>query len=206
MLPIPRVHLISDARAPLGVLGSIERALRADLPEPIAVHLRQDAPDPELLRLGEALRTITRARGHLFFVNRRLDIAIALGADGVHLPERGLDISSARLLLGKRRYIGVSRHDSHGILERSEGADYAFLSPVGPVPGKRPPLKPEGFSAIAKRAALPIIALGGIDAPLLARLRKERAAHGFAAMRSILHADDPCDALLSLYRVFSECV
>ena len=203
---IPRVHLISDARAPLGILGSIERALRAELPEPIAVHLRHQADDRELYRLGLELRALTRERGALLFINRRLDLALALGADGLHLPERGLLAHEARTLWGPR-LIGVSRHDDRGILQGSQGADYAFLSPVAQVPGKNAPIGAARLLEIAARSPLPIVALGGLDAALLAQLRSDRpknpaGVHGFAAMRSILHADEPDQALLSLYRVF----
>lgn len=202
---IPRAHLISDARAPRGLIGSIERALSADLPEPIAVHLRHQSDDATLFRIGEQLRALTKERGALLFINRRLDLALALDADGLHLPEAGIDIESARRLFPSKT-IGVSRHDEHGVVNRSVGADYAFLSPVGEVPGKAAPLGIERFSAIAERSPIPLIALGGVDRTVLKSLRARRAAHGFAAMRAVLHADDPREALLSLYRLLDESV
>ncbi|NLE48050.1 MAG: thiamine phosphate synthase [Sandaracinaceae bacterium] len=205
MKRVPRVHLISDARAPRGLLGSLECALEAALPEPIAVHLRHRADDRTLLDLGEHLRHVTQARGASLFINRRVDLAIAIGADGLHLPEAGMSVADARRLFPSGA-IGISRHDTAGVVGRNEGADYAFLSPYGIVPGKAPPLGEARFLSIAARAPLPIIALGGVDEDALRQLRDAPNVHGFAVMRSVLHADCPRKALESLYRVFSGTV
>lgn len=179
-------------------------------PAGVAVQLRaKSASARELYEAASALRPITRAAGALLLVNARLDVAIAAGADGVHLPERGLPPSAVRARMPDA-WVGVSCHDARGLARATaEGADYAVLGPIGPVPGKGAPLGVEGFRALLARAPrtgaprgsrpLPVLALGGIgagDAPALL----EAGAHGVAVIRAVVGASDPAEALASMLR------
>jgi thiamine-phosphate pyrophosphorylase len=138
----------------------------------LAVMLR----DPELtgralLRLGAALREATRAIGASLLVNDRLDLALSLGADGVHLGRRSVSIKDARALLGAGAFVSRSCHAVDDVGQAAgEGADAAILSPIFASPDKGPPL---GLHALTlARAALDrggfervaLVALGGIDA------------------------------------------
>jgi thiamine-phosphate pyrophosphorylase len=166
----------------------------------VAVHLRlPGASDRALVRMGHELRRTTADAGALLLVSRRVDVALACGADGVHLPEAGLDPASAREL-DEALLVGASRHDAEG-LEATTGADYVFLSPVHPVPGKGRPLGAAGFDALARRSPLPVIALGGMTPD---RIRELRHASGVAVIRSVLHSADPGEAMHALDLAITE--
>jgi thiamine-phosphate pyrophosphorylase len=176
------------------------RALAVERPERIAVQLRSwhlDAADRG--RLGTALQAETRARGASLFVNRDLELALQLGADGLQLPEGSASVPEVRARWGTRA-IGVSCHDAAG-LERAArgGADFALLSPIGAVAGKNPPLGVEGFAQLARGVQLPLFALGGVDAGSAQALVREGAA-GVAVIRAVYAADDPAAAVTSLLR------
>jgi thiamine-phosphate pyrophosphorylase len=172
-------------------VGSARRALEYPTRCAVAVHLRHpSANDSELVALAHELRRVTHAVGALLFINRRADVAIATGADGVHLPESGLDVRAARELVGTR-LVGVSTHDAPGS-RGAEGADYVFLSPVHATPGKGTPMGAARFDALAQRAPAPAIALGGMTPRLVGELRH---AYGVAVIRAVLHAPDPARAL-----------
>jgi thiamine-phosphate pyrophosphorylase len=133
-----------------------------------AVQLRDPGlPALELLRLGRFLRETTRAMGAALWINDRLDLALALGADGVHLGRRSVGVADARALLVPGTWISVACHAAAEVAEAAAlGADLAILSPIFPSPGKGPPL---GVAALreAREAAptgFPIVALGGVDA------------------------------------------
>lgn len=130
-------------------------------------------------------------------INRRVDIALATGADGVHLGFDAVDATSARMLLGRRALIGASFH-SIAEVERatstSPGSDlsYAHLAPIWDPNSKaatRPPLGPE---ALRRAAAfdLPLLAQGGVDAQRAA-LAIRCGAAGIAVTGPLSRAQDP---------------
>jgi thiamine-phosphate pyrophosphorylase len=168
----PLVLQITDARTlPEATLRARLEALASLPPEArraYAVQLRDpELPARSLLALGGWLREATRALGAGFVVNDRLDLAVALGADGVHLGRRSVSVADARTLLPPGAWISVACHAVEDVVRAAgEGADAALLSPVFASPGKGAPL---GASAIREaRAAvgdrLRIVALGGVGA------------------------------------------
>src|SRR5881296_1882515 len=106
---LPRLILVTDRRATdRDLVAVVEAALDAGLP---AVQLREkDLPARPLLALAERLRAATARTGALLLVNDRLDVAIAAGADGVHLGGASVPADAARRLLGSNALIGVSTH------------------------------------------------------------------------------------------------
>ncbi|MCU0676526.1 MAG: thiamine phosphate synthase [Myxococcota bacterium] len=162
-----------------GTLAPMLEAL-ADAPREVVVMLRRPhASTRTLLAEGHALQ----ATGHAVVVNRRVDVALALDARGVHLPERGLDVTDARALLGPSSWIGVSRHDRAGLeAAAAAGADYATLSPFAAVPGKGPALGATGFADVRRGVGIPVLALGGITKEN-GRLALASGADGFAVLR-----------------------
>jgi thiamine-phosphate pyrophosphorylase len=129
-------------------------------------------------------------------VNDRVEVAIATGADGVHLKESGIAVEDARARLGARVLVGASCHDADGVARRGS-ADYLVLGPFASVPGKGPPLGEARFAEIARRARPPVLALGGIDASSTPRAIRA-GAHGVAVTRAILASDDPARATRAL--------
>ncbi len=166
----PRVLQITDTAAlPESALFRRLEALAA-LPEParraFAVQLRDpDLPGRALLALGARLREATRALGAALVVNDRIDLALALGADGLHLGRRSVTVADARSLLPEGTWISVACHDVPDVARAAAlGADAAVLSPIFASPGKGPPIGVDALRAAQEAApGIQIVALGGVD-------------------------------------------
>jgi thiamine-phosphate pyrophosphorylase len=150
----------------LDALAGLPAAVRARF----AVQLRDPGlPGRALLDLGARLRSATRALGAALVVNDRLDLALALGADGVHLGRRSVAVADARALLPPGAWISVACHGVGDVLQAAlDGADAALLSPIFASPGKGAPLGPEALSSaraalVGRGLALQLVALGGVD-------------------------------------------
>jgi thiamine-phosphate pyrophosphorylase len=135
-------------------------------------------------------------RGARVVVNRRIDVALSCGADGVHLGFDAMCVADARALLPASALVGVSGH-SPGDVQRAaaEGADYVHLAPIfDPIskPAERPAL---GLGALREAAAMGIrvLAQGGLD-PARARAALDAGAAGVAITGDILMAPDPVAA------------
>src|SRR5689334_10992 len=101
---LPAVHLVTDRRLVPDLGQAVAAALRGLPPGAAAVHLREkDLGGSELLALAQVIGAACRAAGQVFLVNDRLDVALACGAGGVHLPSAGVPPREARRLLGPGR-------------------------------------------------------------------------------------------------------
>jgi thiamine-phosphate pyrophosphorylase len=187
---------ISD-RISLGALG-IEMAdwLRAAGEAGIgAVQLREkDLDDRALYGLARLARSLLPPAVHLL-VNGRLDVALAAGADGVHLPAGGVPVAALRARFGRdpeKRKILIGR-STHTVAEveraRDDGADYVTFGPVYATPGKGAPVE-GGELARATASGLPVYALGGITLERFDELATAGAA-GIAAIRLFQSASIP---------------
>ena len=137
--------------------------------------------DRDLLDLVDA--AVRTAAGRLLvLVNGRCDVALAAGADGVHLPSRGVPTIAARRLLGDDRLLGRSTHTLDEIRQAArEGADYVTYGPIFETPGKGAPVGLEGLSRAAA-LGLPVLALGGLT-PERCETALRSGATGLAAIR-----------------------
>ncbi len=162
--------------------GSLDRvdallAQRAATPG-LALLLRRPSATPRTI--VEEARKLMRHGVPLLV--QRCDLALAIGAAGVHLPERGLHPREARSLHSSW-IIGASRHDVSGLQSVDAVVDYATLSPFASVEGKGEPLGAQRFAQMADQVSSPILALGGIDASTSIAAR-QAGAHGFAFIRA----------------------
>jgi len=136
-------------------------------------------------------------------VNDRLDVALIARADGVHLPAEGLPIPETRRVAGRRLKIGRSVHSlAEARKAEREGADYLIFGPVFETPDKAPFGPPQGTAALRKVAesvAIPVWAIGGIT-PENAATLKEIPIAGVAAIRALVGAADPAEAVRALAR------
>jgi thiamine-phosphate pyrophosphorylase len=163
------------------------------------VQLRErDLDDAALLALADRVRTAIGGRAELH-VSRRVDVALACGADGVQLGSNAMPVAAARALLGPRARIGVSTHAPGEVHAAArDGAGHAQLAPLfAPLskPADRPALGVGALRACA--AALPVIAQGGVEAANAADLVRAGAA-GVAVTGAILAASDPAAATRAL--------
>jgi thiamine-phosphate pyrophosphorylase len=150
-----------------------------------AVQLREKhLSDRALYQLALAARTALPPAARLL-VNGRADVAVAAGADGVHLPADGVPAAALRARFGDRLLIGVSTHRLEEV-ERAhrEGADYVVFGPIYEAPPKTGHGEPLGPRALARATATgtPVYALGGVTLERFAEIAATGAA-GIAAIR-----------------------
>lgn len=167
----------------------LRQALRAGVR---AVQLRErDLETRPLLALAEDILRLTREHGALLFINDRVDLVMALGADGVHLRANSLPVAVTRRLLGPGRMIGVSVHSTEEVVRaESEGADFAVLGPVYETTSKLvygPPIGLHPIEEASRRCRIPVFAIGGITASRVGEVRRAGAC-GVAVISSILSA------------------
>jgi thiamine-phosphate pyrophosphorylase len=193
------LYLITDSASPDRIPGAVAAALRAAPPDSVLVQLRaKNCAPSQLYDIGLAVREHCQTHRAGFVVNDRADLAQAVAADGVQLPEQALAPGVVRKLLGERALIGVSCHDAAGLFAAaSGGASFATLSPVFPSPNKGRPLGLARFSALVCGAGLPVYALGGVDATQ-ARALKAAGAAGLAVISAVFGRPDPAAAVSDL--------
>ncbi|HVA67858.1 MAG TPA: thiamine phosphate synthase, partial [Candidatus Binataceae bacterium] len=141
----PDLYLITDrkligARTLPEICAAILRAASDAAPEiRVALQLREkDLSGRALFELASALRPICTRNHAALLINDRIDVALAVDADGVHLPGNSFEIADVRRMLGAQRLIGISTH-SAGEVERAAqaGADFAVFGPVYEALSKR---------------------------------------------------------------------
>jgi thiamine-phosphate pyrophosphorylase len=191
-LPVPPVLIITDRKQAARPLLAVAQALLAGGCRWIS--LRE--PDLSRAERVDLLLRLVRCgaeAGATIGVHADYDAAMATGAGGVHLPRHG-SITAARAYLGDQATIGISTHDQDEVQRAAElGADYVTLSPIfetASKPNYGPSLGLAGLAELARTAAIPIYALGGVDVLNAARCRGAGAA-GVAIMGAAMRADDP---------------
>ncbi|HKV01762.1 MAG TPA: thiamine phosphate synthase [Ktedonobacteraceae bacterium] len=146
-----------------------------------------------LIEEGLALRALTRERGALLIVNDRVDVAVAVEADGAHVGQDDMPAGFARRLLGPDRILGVSA----ATMEEAEeavtgGADYLGVGPIFTSLGKAdagPPTGVDLLTELARRYTTPLVAIGGITAEN-AREVVQAGACGVAVITAVVYAED----------------
>ncbi len=161
-----------------------------------AVQLREkDLTARAFVAEARALVQTLAGTGVPLFINDRIDVALAVGADGVHVGQDDLPAADARRLIGPEMLLGVSvATDEEARSARADGADYVSVSPVFLTPTKPDADNAVGLGGVAKiRRALgdaPVLAIGGIDAGN-ARAVAAAGADGVSVVSAIMTADDP---------------
>lgn len=158
------------------------------------IQLRDKMAGPrQLLCEARQITQLCRAYGVSFIVNDRLDLALAVDADGVHLGQDDLPPWKARALLGTGKILGVSTHSIEQALRAAEqGTDYLGIGPVFATATKATGYEPVGCDTIRQlraRISLPIVAIGGIGLSNVGEIIRSGAA-GVAVISAIVGADD----------------
>ncbi|MBI4780501.1 MAG: thiamine phosphate synthase [Oscillatoriophycideae cyanobacterium NC_groundwater_1537_Pr4_S-0.65um_50_18] len=173
------------------LLETVEAALKGGL---TLVQYRDKTADDQV-RLARAtdLRQLCHQYEALFIVNDRPDLALAVGADGVHLGQEDLPIAVARQILGDRVLIGRSTHCPDDLKRAiAEGADYVGVGPVYATPTKvgRPAAGLDYVRYAAEHSSIPWFAIGGIDAENLPEVMAA-GADRISVVRAIMEAEQP---------------
>jgi thiamine-phosphate pyrophosphorylase len=151
-----------------------------------------------------AVRSLLRECGVPLFVNDRVDVALALEADGVHLGQTDLPLGMARRVAAGRLLVGVSCETVQDAKDAERGgADYVSVSPVFATPTKTdtaPALGLDGVRAIRRAVRVPVVAIGGINMTNAADVIRA-GADGICVVSAIASAPDPHAAAAALRQV-----
>ena len=183
------LYLVTSASEQL--LAIVEAALQGGLT--LLQYREKNADDLVHLAYAQKLRELCHRYGALFIVNDRLDIAMAVDADGVHLGQQDLPVSVARQILGKQKIIGCSTTNPEEMKRAiDEEADYLGVGPVYQTATK-PGKAPAGLDYVryaAQNSPVPWFAIGGIDHTNLNDIL-DAGAERVAVVRAIMEAEQP---------------
>lgn len=189
------LYLVTDeaAKCRHSLLETVQRAVDGGV---TIVQYRSTNPDAgTCYREALPIRDFLASRGVPFIVNNRVDLALALDADGVHIGQRDLPVPSVRAMIGPDRILGlsVSNADQLRAVDTSL-VDYLGMGPVFPTISKLnapPVLGVDGFAALASQSPLPVVAIGGLDAERARQVRATGTAAGIAVVSAICGVEDP---------------
>lgn len=199
-----RCHLYLITSPSPHLLETVTAALEAGVR--LVQYRAKQADDLQRWQEARALRQLCSRHGALFIVNDRVDLALAVEADGVHLGQGDLPPAEARRLLGPDRLIGRSTQRIEQLRQAvADGCDYVGVGPINATPTK-PGRDPVGLAYVSQAAAespIPFFAIGGLDATTLPAVL---AAGGrrVAVVRAIIEAGDPHTASRELLEVLQE--
>ncbi len=188
------LQLVTDRQEARGDLGPLAAAAVRGGVDVVQVREKGRSAQDVLAAVREVQQALADLPA-MVLVNDRADVALAVGAHGVHLPGRGLPVAVARRLLPRQggRLVGVSVHSlAEARQAAAEGADYVTFGHVLPTAGK-PGLPAAGLDALAAVVAavdVPVLAIGGIDAQSVGRVLSTGCA-GVAVIRALLQERDP---------------
>jgi thiamine-phosphate pyrophosphorylase len=189
-----RLYLITDRKLVTRyslLVTAVEEALKGGVK---AVQLREkDLPIRELLDMAYRMRETTSRYSAKLFINDRVDIAMAVGADGVHLGQKSMPAYAAKKASKGKLVAGVSTHSIAEAIEAEEdGADFITFGPVYPTPSKLKYGEPVGTDALNKvcnAVSIPVFAISGIKTENIKSVL-DSGADGVAVISAILGSAD----------------
>ncbi len=205
----PGLFLITDDRLPEDRLVTIVHEACAAGCHAVQLRCKRLTGGP-LFALACRLREVTAGHGAALLVNDRIDVALAAGADGVHLPSAGMASGAARRLIGEGRLLGRSIHSAEEIATIEPGRlDYLQFGPVYATSSKLAYGEPQGTGRLAQVAGLarrehglPVLAVGGI-AVVQVREATTAGAAGVAVIGAIMGSTDTSAATVALLAALS---
>ena len=189
------LYLVTDeaAKCRHSLLETVQRAVDGGV---TIVQYRSTNPDAgTCYREALPIRAFLASHGVPFIVNNRIDLALALDADGVHIGQRDLPVPAVRAMIGPDRILGLSVSNADQLRAVDAAlVDYLGMGPVFPTISKLnapPVLGVDGFAALASQSPLPVVAIGGLDVERARLVRATGAASGIAVVSAICGAEDP---------------
>lgn len=205
----PFLYLITDRQQfspnPRQQIEAIARAAQEAPHNKLLIQIREkDMSAQELSEFVRAAISVARPHGARVLVNDRLDVALAVGADGVHLRTNSLPLKAIRQLRLQTNFlIGVSTHSLYEAQNaEANGADFIVCGPVFSTPSKAmygAPMGLEQFAEICRSVRLPVLALGGISMTNFAEPMKQGAAGiaGIGIFKNIASLGSDINMMLS---------
>ncbi|MGB9643448.1 MAG: thiamine phosphate synthase [Candidatus Ratteibacteria bacterium] len=202
--PIKGYYFITDSNLTRnGIIEDIKSALMAG----VEIFQYREKQKSSLYMYQEAMEIKKLLEGKIFIINDRVDIVLAVDADGVHIGRDDLPISITRRLLGDKKIIGVTVHNCAQAIEAEKnGADYLAVSPVFKTTTKPDAQSPVGLKVLAEvRAAVsvPVVAIGGItleNAPAVIKA----GADAVCAISAVLRAEDVFAEIQKFLKMFGK--
>ncbi|SHJ38270.1 thiamine-phosphate pyrophosphorylase [Malonomonas rubra DSM 5091] len=195
------LHLVTDRNLSLGrdLLDIVQAAVQGGVS---VVQLREkECATREFVELGRAVSSLLQQSSVPLLINDRVDIALAIGADGVHIGQSDMPYADARRLLGTDAIIGLSvESEAHAQAAEILDVDYLGLSPVFTTPTKcelTESLGLEGVASIRRLSRHRLVAIGGIHHENISAILKS-GADGVAVVSAICSASDPLQATRQL--------
>ncbi|RLF80954.1 thiamine phosphate synthase [Thermococci archaeon] len=199
-----KLYVITDRRLKPEV-ESVREALEGGA---TSIQLRiKNAPTREMIEIGRKIRELTKEYDVLYFVDDRLDVALATNADGVQLGPEDMPISLAREI-APNLIIGASVYSLEEALKaEKEGADYLGAGSVFPTPTKRDAkvIGLEGLKRIVDSVKIPVVAIGGINHENVREVLKT-GVDGIAVISAIMGADDVKIATEEMRKIIEEVI
>ena len=191
---VGRLHVITDTSIQ-NRFGHVELAELAIAGGAETIQFRDKTLGArDAIEASKAIRSLCRAAGVTLIINDRLDIAMAVDADGVHLGQRDLPIPEARRLLGSSKLIGGSASNLNEARQvERDGADYVGFGHIFPTSSKDKPEAakgPETLHAVCDVLHIPVIAIGGFDASN-AETVVTAGVRGVAVIGAVCASEDP---------------
>ncbi|MCZ2807011.1 thiamine phosphate synthase [Modestobacter sp. VKM Ac-2983] len=200
-----RLHVLTDADGGPGALAVVAAAVAAGAP---VVQVRaKGCSDRVLHDFAHAVVELCRPAGTTVLVNDRVDVALAVGADGTHLGAGDLPLAAARRVAGPGHLLGGTARDPQQARQLvAEGADYLGVGPAFATTTKTglpAPIGVAGVGAVATAVPVPVIAIGGVTAARVVELLAAGAT-GVAVVGAVTAAPDPGAATAELLRALEE--
>ncbi|MCZ2821356.1 thiamine phosphate synthase [Modestobacter sp. VKM Ac-2977] len=202
--PLGPLHVLTDADGGPGALAVVAAAVAAGAP---VVQVRaKGCSDRVLYDFARAVVELCRPAGTTCLVNDRVDVALAVGADGTHLGAGDLPLAAARRVAGPGHLLGGTARDPELARQLvAEGADYLGVGPAFATTTKTglpDPIGVAGVGAVATAVPVPVIAIGGVTAARVGELLAAGAT-GVAVVGAVTAAADPGAATAELLRALA---
>lgn len=197
-------YFVTDAGlSRAGALADVKKAIQAGVE--VIQYRNKNGSTAELYREALALRCL--CKNTCLLINDRVDIAMAVDADGVHLGQEDLPLKEARRLLGRKKIIGLTVHSVPEAKEAEEqGADYLGVSPIFTTRTKLDAGKPAGLSLLHKikrKISLPVVAIGGITLENASQVISA-GADSVCAISAVITKQDVKKEILKFQKLFNK--
>ncbi|MDD3726118.1 MAG: thiamine phosphate synthase [Candidatus Ratteibacteria bacterium] len=206
-MKIKGLYFITDSfLTKSSVVDDVKAAVKAGVK--IVQYREKNKCAREMVKEAQEIKKICKGRG-VFLVNDRVDIAMVVGADGVHLGQNDIPCVYARKLLGKNKIIGITVHSiEEALAAEKDGANYLGVSPIFSTKTKKDARAPLGLGVlkeIKKSVHIPVVAVGGIDLTNIISVL-EAGADGVSAVSAIITKDDVEKECRRFIKIISEFI
>jgi len=188
-----------------GIVSDAENVVNAGCK--IVQYREKDKSTKDMIKEAEQLKKICEGKA-VFLIDDRVDVALAVDADGVHIGQSDIPFKTARRLLGNNKIIGITVHDVEEALRAVDlGADYVGLAPIFHTDTKEDTHSPCGINMIKdirKMVSLPLVAVGGIDKNNVAEVI-ENGADSVVSISAVMDVDDVYGEVKDFTEIIKRC-